>query len=128
MKWINSIGLNIKMNTEKCIDHQRKQNIKNLVVIKLLINQQCISKTKKLNGTCTKGYLKSIGSFGIVHSIDTEKYARFIMCNIRIMNECHDMHEDYFKISNIYINFSDNSSHCILIEYYVIKNHEYGNP
>ncbi len=54
-----------------------------------------------------KLYLESIKSTGVVHSVRTGKHAMFIMCNIRNMNICKEVHEDYFDDSTIYVNLDE---------------------
>jgi hypothetical protein len=55
----------------------------------------------------TKSHIKSIKSPGVIHSIRTGKHAKFIMCNIRNMNTCKELHEDYFNDTTIYINLDE---------------------
>jgi hypothetical protein len=55
----------------------------------------------------TKTYLKEIGSSAVIHSINTGKSGRLIMCNVRNMNMCKNVHEDYFNDSTFYINFEE---------------------
>jgi hypothetical protein len=55
----------------------------------------------------TKSYLESIESPGVIHSVGTGKHAIFIMCNIRNMNTCKELQEDYFNHSTIYVNQDD---------------------
>ncbi len=72
--------------------------------------------------------IKSIKSPGVIHSIRTGKHAKFIMCNIRNMNTCKKLHEDYFNDTTIYINLDEKqfSERCNRIS--CKKNDGYGNP
>ena len=78
--------------------------------------------------TWTKSYLKSIGSSSVVHSIRTGKHLKFIMYNIRNMDICKELHEDYFNDSTIYINLDEKSFQYGVIGFHVIKRYGFGNP
>jgi hypothetical protein len=42
-----------------------------------------------------------------IHSVRTRKHAKFIICYIRNMNACRELHEDYFNDSTIYVNLDE---------------------
>ena len=54
-----------------------------------------------------KEYLTNIESPGIIHSINTGRNGRLILCNIRNMNTCKNFHEDYYNDSTIYLNIKE---------------------
>ncbi len=76
----------------------------------------------------TNSYLKSIKSSCLIHSIHTGKHDKFIMCNIRNMDICKQLHEDYFNDSTVYINLEEKqfSIRCNRIP--CNKKSGYGNP
>jgi hypothetical protein len=104
-KWAKSVGFNVAKKREKCVedkDHSKKKHF-NQKEDKILANTE-----HEINGEVwTKSYLKSIGSAGVIHSIRTGKHAKFIMCNIRNMNICKELHEDYFNDSTVYTNLEE---------------------
>jgi len=101
-KWAKSVGFNVAIKREKCVedkDHSKKKRF-NQKEDKIFANTE-----HDINAEVwTKSYLKSIGSAGVIHSICTCKHAKFITCNIRNMNICKELHEDYFNDSTVYTN------------------------
>jgi hypothetical protein len=103
-KWANSIGVNMNKKTQKCIEYEHNKETKKTRASQSIQKSLADSEDKMYVEAWTNSYLKSIGSSGRIHSINTGKHEKFIMCNIRNMDVCHDLHEDYFNDSTIYIN------------------------
>ena len=104
-KWVKYIGFSIKKERDHLIEDQ--QNLK-----KKRLNQSkhkiiALYEHEIYAEVWTKSYLQSIGSSGRIHSINTGKHAKFIMCNIRNMNICTEPHEDYFNDSTVYLNLDE---------------------
>lgn len=58
----------------------------------------------------TRTYLQAIGSPGVIHSINTGRNGRLILCNVREMNTCNEVHEDYFNDTTVYMNLDEKQS------------------
>jgi hypothetical protein len=105
-KWAKLIGFNIKKKTEQCIED--KKNTK-----KKYLNQNehhtILARTEhEISAEVwVKLYFESVKSSGVIHSVRTGKHAKFIMCNIRTMNICKEVHKDYFNDSTIYVNLDE---------------------
>jgi hypothetical protein len=104
-KWAKTIGYNMtkkRKEFDKDEDDKRKNSF-NSNEYKMLANTEYELSAE----IWTKSYLKSIKSSGLIHSIHTGKHDQFIMCNIRNMNICKELHEDYFNDSTVYVNFKE---------------------
>jgi hypothetical protein len=108
LKWFYSIGFNKGKELKKHIDSEQKPIHNKYFVDQVVPKRSHYTENEKLAEIWTKEYLKSIGSLGVIKSIRTGRHDKFIMCNLRNMNECHDVHDDYFNDSTVYINFLRN--------------------
>lgn len=52
----------------------------------------------------TRTFLQKMGSSGVIHSTNTGRNGRLIICNVRNMGNCQEIHEDYFNDSTVYMN------------------------
>ncbi|CAF4308867.1 unnamed protein product [Rotaria magnacalcarata] len=103
-RWMKFDRNNTNINDVKCIELKDIEN-KNAPDIKKNTIMYNVKNGDELYAqTWTESYLTSIGSHGVVHSINTGKNGRFIMCNIRNMNTCTTEHTDYFNDSTVFIN------------------------
>ncbi|CAF1386922.1 unnamed protein product [Rotaria magnacalcarata] len=103
-RWMKFDRNNTNINDVKCIELKDIEN-KNAPDIKKNTIMYNVKNGDELYAqTWTESYLTSIGSHGVVHSINTVKNGRFIMCNIRNMNTCTTEHTDYFNDSTVFIN------------------------
>jgi hypothetical protein len=103
--WTKSIGFNVTNKREHYLvnNNDRKRKCLDQKKYKVLATTEYEICAK----LWTKLYLKAIESSGIIHSVRTGKHAKFIMCNIRNMNICKTLHDDYFNDSTIYINLEE---------------------
>ncbi len=104
-KWAKLIGFNVQQKRKQYVVDKEDIKKKSLGqnAQKILAN----TEYEICAEAWTKSYLKTIGSSGVIHSINTGKHAKFIMCNIRNMNTCKELHEDYFNDSTVYINLGE---------------------
>ena len=104
-EWLELVGFNIakdrKRYIENEIDARKKPTTEDTKNILARTDRE--SKAEQW----TRNYLKNIESTGIIHSINTGKHGKLILCNIRNMNVCKNSHEDYFNDSTIYINVEE---------------------
>ena len=103
--WAKSIGLNVTNKREYYLmnNDSKKRKYLNQKEYKVLVN----TEYEFCAEAWTKSYLKTIGSPEIIHSVRTGKHIKCIMCNIRNMNICKTLHDDYFNDSTIYINLDE---------------------
>jgi hypothetical protein len=104
-KWVQLIGFNLKKKTREYDEDEQNTKKKHIDHNEHKILAK--SEPEVRAEVWTKLYLKSIKSSGVIHSIHTGKHVNFIMCNIRNMNMCKELHEDYFNDSTIYINLKE---------------------
>ncbi|CAF1008747.1 unnamed protein product [Rotaria sordida] len=104
-KWAKLIGIDMKKEREQSSEDKQDVQKKHLSLNEHKILAR--SEHEIYAEVWTKTYLNSIGSSGVIHSIKTGKHARLIMCNIRNMNTCKELHEDYINDSTIYVNLKE---------------------
>ncbi|CAF5035062.1 unnamed protein product [Rotaria sp. Silwood1] len=104
-KWLILAQIHMLENVVECIELEQDIRKYSIDMKKEMFPNR--SKDELYAEMWTKSYLNSIGSKGIIHSVNTGKNGRFIMCNIRNMDTCTVMHEDYFNDSTVYNNLKE---------------------
>jgi len=105
-KWGKLIGFNINNKTEQCV--QDKINTKRKYLNRNEYHKILARTEHEITAELwMKFYLNSIESPCIIHSVHTGKHSKFIMCNIRNIDTCKELHEDYLNDSTVYVNLDE---------------------
>lgn len=104
-EWMKLVNLKKCATRKRHIDSVSQQNKR--TYYQNTKNLNVLSDEESYAEKWVREYLKSIDSPGRIHSINTGRNGRLILCNIRNMNTCKNVHEDYYNDSTIYMNIKE---------------------